>query len=123
MTPRAARSPILVAPVAAACGGSSGGAPTTGASATAAPTVPGATPAPVATGPSTLVAPVATTGPSPSTVRCPTAATVGSALGITVSQPVAVPGGGGTPLPAGTTGVSCDHRAAAASVLIEVRRF
>jgi hypothetical protein len=51
---------------------------------------------------------------------CPTAATVGSALGITVPAPVGVAGGGATQLPAGATGEVCDYHAASFNVIIEV---
>jgi hypothetical protein len=50
---------------------------------------------------------------------CPTEAIVGGALGLTLSAPVTVPGGGGTPLPAGATGIACDYRGTASNVIIE----
>ena len=101
---------VAVAMAAAACGGSSSGSPST-----------------VAPSPSSSVAPtpsssgpLATTTGSPAALSCPTATTVGAALGISLSTPTTVPGGGGTPLPAGATGVSCDYRATSANVLIQL---
>jgi hypothetical protein len=85
-----------------ACGGSSGGsalAPTPSATAAALPT-PTTTPAPRS---------------------CPTAVKVGSALGITLPKPTGVPyTGGGTPLPAGATGITCEYPAKSYNVILEV---
>jgi hypothetical protein len=50
---------------------------------------------------------------------CPTAAMVGSAMGIALPAPFTVGGGGGTQLPAGATGVACDYRGHALNVIIE----
>src|ERR1700690_1224176 len=102
--------------VVAACGGTTGGAPTT------APTVP------AATGPAATVAPLATPTVAPgasvsvtaAAPGCPTGATVGAALGITLPAPVSVKGGGGEKLPAGATGISCEYHAASYNVILEV---
>lgn len=58
----------------------------------------------------------ATTG----AISCPTGPVVGAALGLTLSAPTAVPGGGGTPLPPGATGEACDYRGTASNVIIEL---
>jgi len=51
---------------------------------------------------------------------CPTAATVGAALGVTVKAPVSVTGGGGTQLPAGAKGVACEFSGTGLNVIIEL---
>jgi hypothetical protein len=58
--------------------------------------------------------------PTPAARTCPTAATVGSALGITVSNPVGVPFTGGTTLPAGAKAEVCDYHGTSLNVIIEV---
>jgi hypothetical protein len=73
--------------------------------------------------PSPVVSPsvaLPTTTAAPSS--CPTAAVVGSALGITLPKPVGVAGGGGTQLPAGATGEVCDYHAQSFNVIISVLR-
>jgi hypothetical protein len=93
-----------------ACGGSSG------------------SPTSVATNPSASVAGATspTSAPLPSITAtaaapsCPTAATVGAALGISVSAPTSVKGGGGTQLPPGATAVACDYHGTALNVIIEL---
>ena len=50
---------------------------------------------------------------------CPTAATVGSALGVTLPPPVGVTGGGAIPLPAGAVAVVCEYHGGTLNVLIE----
>jgi hypothetical protein len=52
--------------------------------------------------------------------RCPTAATVGAALGITLPKPTTISGAGGAALPAGATAVSCEYAAKTFNVLIEL---
>jgi hypothetical protein len=79
-------------------------------------------PAAGATTPSATAAPVSTSAAASGTPRCPTAATVGSALGITLPAPIVVHGGGGTPLPAGATGVACEYRGQSMNVIIELIR-
>ena len=91
-----------------ACGGSS-----TSTSSPAATTT---------TTPSATAAPLSTSAAAPGTPRCPTAATVGSALGITLPAPTVIHGGGGTPLPAGATGVACEYRGQSLNVIIELIR-
>src|SRR5665213_900468 len=81
----------------AACGGTTAGSPS-----------------PVAS--TSPVLPTTTAAPS----SCPTAATVGTALGITVPAPVGVVGGGATQLPAGATGEVCNYHAQTFNVIIEV---
>jgi hypothetical protein len=51
---------------------------------------------------------------------CPTAETVGAALGISLSKPTSVVGGGGTSLPAGATGLACNYAGTGLNVVIEV---
>ncbi|MGA7910278.1 MAG: hypothetical protein WB682_03000 [Candidatus Dormiibacterota bacterium] len=86
----------------AACGGSASGSPSPSAS------IPSVTPVALAS-PKTTPAPAS----------CPTAARVGSALGITLPKPVGVPVTGATTLPAGVTAVVCDYHAATYNVIIE----
>jgi hypothetical protein len=92
-------------------------------SSTPAPVPPAATPPAVETSPggsaAASVAAASGAAASAAAVGCPTQAIVGAALGLTLSAPVTVPGGGGTPLPAGATGIACDYRGAAANVIIE----
>ncbi len=52
--------------------------------------------------------------------QCPTGATVGSALGITLPSPVGVPGGGTTQLPPAAIGEVCEYHAATYNVIIEI---
>ena len=85
----------------AACGGSS---PSTSPSSVA--SIPLAT----ATAPSQTAA----------SAQCPTASTVGSALGITLPNPVGVPGGGSTQLPPAAVGEVCEYHAATYNVIIEI---
>jgi hypothetical protein len=73
-------------------------------------------PSPVAS--TSPVLPTTTAAPS----SCPTAATVGTALGITVPAPVGVVGGGATKLPAGATGEVCNYHAQTFNVIIIVLR-
>lgn len=79
-------------------------------------------PAAVATTPSATAVPLSTSAAAPGTPGCPTAAIVGSALGITLPAPAVVHGGGGTPLPAGATGVACEYRGQSLNVIIELIR-
>ena len=87
-------SVVMVASI-AACGGS---------------TSASASPSSVA-----LVSPKTTAAPA----SCPTAARVGSALGIVLPKPTGVPPTGASPLPAGVTGEVCDYHAATYNVIIE----
>lgn len=80
----------------------------------------GTSPPAAATTPSATAAPHSSTAAAPGT--CPTAATVGSALGITLPAPTVIEGGGGTPLPSGATGVACEYRGRALNVIIELLR-
>jgi hypothetical protein len=57
---------------------------------------------------------------TPAPPGCPTAATVGAALGITLPKPTGVPYSGGTPLPAGATGIACEYHAQSYNVIIEL---
>jgi hypothetical protein len=83
-----------------ACGGSSTG------SSSAATATPPATAAAAST---------------PAPHQCPSAGTVGSALGISVPAPTIVPGGGGgAPLSPGATGLGCDYHGPAFNVIIEL---
>ncbi|MFI5260921.1 MAG: hypothetical protein ACHQZR_00035 [Candidatus Limnocylindrales bacterium] len=107
---------VLVAVALAACS-TSGGSPTTGATAppTTAATAPAATVAP--TGSLAAVA-TATAGAAAST--CPTAAAVNAALGVSLTGPLSVPTGDATQLPTGATGVSCEYPGTSANVIIEM---
>jgi hypothetical protein len=87
----------------AGCGGSTTGPTTSGPATTASPT-----------------AAVATPTASKASSVCPTAATVGSALGTTLPNPVGVAAGGGTQLPGGATALVCDYHTATENVIIEV---
>ena len=51
---------------------------------------------------------------------CPTAETVGAALGITVNKPIGVAGGGGTQLPSGAKGMTCEYSGTGLNVIIEI---
>jgi hypothetical protein len=66
------------------------------------------------------------TPPTPTTTAaspgCPTAGTVGSALGITLPKPTGIPYKGTTALPAGATGEVCEYHATTLNVIIEVLR-
>ena len=55
----------------------------------------------------------------PASTKCPSAADVGSTLGITVPAPTGVTGGT-TTLPAGATGLACDYHASTYNVIIEI---
>ena len=104
---RLAITALVFGVIVSACGSSSGTPSTTATPPTAAPataTTPAAT--------SAAVTKVAAT--------CPTAATVGGALGITVNKPVGVAGGGGTQLPVGAKGLACDYSGTGLNVIIEV---
>jgi hypothetical protein len=99
---RWALATFLLATALTACGGSSPASPAASSG------TPSAT---AAAHPTAAAAP-----------ECPTAATVGSALGITVPAPFTVGGGGGTQLPAGATGIACDYRGQTLNVIIELIR-
>jgi hypothetical protein len=94
---------LAVAGTLAGCGGSTTGPTTSGPATTASPTAAAATP----------------TASTASSV-CPTSATVGSALGTTLPNPVGVAGGGGTQLPGGATALVCEYHAPTENVIIEV---
>jgi hypothetical protein len=77
-------------------------------------------PSPGASTPSGVVA-FATPTATPAPRTCPTGARVGSALGITLPEPVGVPNsGGGTPLPAGAKGEACEYHAQSYNVIMEL---
>jgi hypothetical protein len=103
---RLALTTFLFAMALTACGGSSTGSP----------------PSVATTPPSVATTRPATTPSATGALGCPTAATVGSALGITLPAPAVVHGGGGTPLPAGATGVACEYRGQSQNVIIELIR-
>jgi len=103
----------------AACGGSSGGSPSTVTGTTSAATAATSS-ASTAASAAASTAPPSSQSATAGAPSCPTAETVGAALGISVSKPIAVPGGGGTPLPAGATGVACEYAGTALNVIIEV---
>lgn len=89
--------PLTLAAGLAACGSSS----TTSSSSGAAATSTAATPTAAA-----------------ASAQCPSGATVGSALGTTLPNPVGVAGGGGTALPGGATGMVCEYHATTENVII-----
>jgi hypothetical protein len=107
---RSALTIVVVGLFAAGCGGS------------------GATTAPIATPPAATIPAASVPASAPpsagtatsAAATCPTAAIVGAALGVTLSPPTGVAGGGGVQLPAGATGIACEYHAAAANVLIEL---
>jgi hypothetical protein len=106
VTGRASRWMMLI-PLAlvaglAACGGSSTN-PTASTSSSAAATPTVAAPTPTA---------------STAAATCPSGATVGSALGITLPNATGVVGASLAQLPAGATGILCDYKAASDNVLI-----
>jgi hypothetical protein len=108
VTGRASRWMMLI-PLAlvaglAACGGSSTN-PTASTSSSAAATPTVAAPTPTA---------------STAAATCPSGATVGSALGITLPNAVVVPNTGATQFPSGATGISCEYRATTDNVIITV---
>ena len=120
------RSPVLLASITllvglslAACGSSAASpAPATTAPTTA-PTSPptsAATVASVTAPPVTLPSALATAAGD----RCPTAATVDAALGTTLPKPISIVGGGGTTLPAGATGLSCEYAGKSYNVLVQL---
>ena len=97
--------PLIALPFAAtlaACGGSSTN-PTASTSSSAAATPTVAAPTPTA---------------STAAATCPSGATVGSALGITLPDATNVVGASLATLPAGATGIVCDYKGASDNVLI-----
>jgi len=91
---------LFIAVVLSACGGST---PLAGSATPSSPLASGA-PSPLST-------------PSASS-KCPTAATVGAALGMTLPAPTNVVGGT-TTLPAGASGLVCNYHASTSNVIIE----
>ena len=75
------------------------------------------TPSPTAT---PLLTPTSTPTSTPAPRTCPTAVTVGSALGITLPKPTGIPFSGGTALPSGAKGVACEYRGQSFNVIIEL---
>lgn len=71
-----------------------------------------------ATSPSASAVPSPLSTPSAS-AKCPTAATVGAALGITLPAPTSV-AGGTTTLPAGAAALVCNYHASTYNVIIEI---
>lgn len=101
----------------AACGGSGGGSSATVT--TPAATASAAAPTTKSTTESATKTPVSSHEATTAADTCPTAATVGAALGITLPKPTVVPGGG-TSLPAGATGVACEYAGKGLNVIIEL---
>jgi len=116
---RLAVTALVFGMIVGACGSSAGTPSTTAPAATAAPTTAAtsaATPAATMAAATLIVSPAATGAAA----TCPSAATVGAALGITVNTPVGVAGGGGTQLPAGANGIACEYSGTGLNVIIEV---
>jgi hypothetical protein len=106
---------MLVVGVTLSACGSSSASPTLVATPT--PATPTATPAAATKTPTGPTAGYTTTQAA---ANCPTGATVGAALGISLPNPVGVVGGGGTQLPAGATGVACEYAGQGLNVIIEL---
>jgi hypothetical protein len=64
--------------------------------------------------------PPAVPSPSAASRSCPTAATVDSALGVTLPKPVGIAGSGGTQLPVGAQATVCEYHAQTYNVIIEI---
>jgi hypothetical protein len=78
----------------------------------------GATVAPGSTAPTSAPA---TSASTISTGSCPSASTVGGALGVTLPAPTVVtPGAGATPLPVGAAGIACSYVVASPTVVVIV---
>jgi hypothetical protein len=112
---------MLVFAVALSACGSGSASPSSSATATSATPTPTATTGPAAT----KTAKTATTAPNPgntttAATNCPTGATVGAALGISLPNAISVKGGGTTQLPAGATGVACEYAGKGLNVIIEL---
>jgi hypothetical protein len=99
---RLALASVVVVANIAGCGGST--------SASASPSASNPSASAVA-----LVSPKTTAAPA----SCPTAARVGSALGITLPKPVGVPLTDATTLPAGVIAEVCDYHAPTYNVIVE----
>lgn len=104
---------LMFAVALTACGGSSGGSPTTGATSLA--TAP---PVAVASRTAATVPPLSTLTTTAAAPSCPSPATVDAALGTSLPAPVGIAGAGGTPLPAGATAVVCEYRGTAYNVIM-----
>jgi hypothetical protein len=92
---------VVMTSALAACGSTTGTPP------------PGSTPTV-----SAVALPTITAAP----ITCPTAGTVGSALGMTLPAPVGVKPPGGSPFPPGATAEVCDYHTQTLNVIIEVVR-
>ena len=101
---------IVLGVIVAACGSSSATPPPVVATPTSAVAAATAAKAPPAGAPPTTVA----------GDKCPSAAVVGSALGVTLPKPTGVAGGGGVPLPAGSTAIVCEYAGKTYNVIIEL---
>jgi hypothetical protein len=94
----------------AACGTSSTAPGSTSSGATVAPGSTAPTSAPATSAASTI-----------STGSCPSASTVGGALGATLPAPTVVtPGAGATPLPSGAAGIACSYISVSPTVVVIV---
>jgi len=105
---RAAVTAMIVVATLTACGASSVGSPSGGA----------ATPSGQAT--ATTPPTIPATSGTVASVQCPSATTVGSALGFTVPGPTVVPNSGAAQLPAGAKGVACNYHGQSFNVIIEL---
>lgn len=95
---------LAIAAPLAACGSSTSG------------TVSGTTPTPAPTASAPLVTPTA----AAASAQCPSGATVGSALGITVPDAVGIGVGGSSQIPSGATGLICNYNGTGDHVIVEV---
>ena len=114
---------LVFAVTLSACGGSSGASPSTAATPAAASAATTRSATPAATKSATAATTTALRSSPTETAAaasCPTGATVGAALGISLPNPVSVKGGGGTSLPAGATGVACEYAGTGLNVIIEL---
>lgn len=91
--------------------------PACGSAATTTPSSGASTPASAPTSAPTSAPSLATGAASP---QCPTAATAGAALGISLPSPVSVSGAATNSLPAGAAEITCEYHAATYNVLIQV---
>jgi len=110
---------LLTGLVAVAALAACGSATSTSSSSAASSSSSAATAAPGSTAPTS--APATSAASAISTGSCPSASTVGSALGVTLPTPTVVtPAAGATPLPGGATGIACSYIATSAPPVVVI---